>query len=545
MTFRRRSATGWRLASTRRSTGTHPSLRIRTDLIPEGQRKWWTLGAMCCALFAFMLDATVVNVALPAMQRELHGGLTGLEWVLNAYTVALAVLMVSGGRMGDIFGRRRMFLLGIAGFAISSAAIGAASDQTWVIVGRAAQGASAALMCPATLSILSHTFPPEERGRAFGIWAGVSALGLASGPLIGGLLTDAVSWRAIFYLNVPVAIAAVTVALLAAEESRDESTRRSLDIGGTVTLTLSLSALVFAIVDGNSWGWGSPRIIALLAIATAAAVAFVITELRVSAPVVPLDFFAARGFIGAAMVGLSVSFVMFGLFFFLSLYLQNVQGYTPLQAGVRTLPATLMIMVAGPLVGRVTDRIGPRIPLTAGMTITAGSVLWMSFIEPGTGYWFIAIGLTTFGIGVGLVMTPMTTAAMNALPEGKAGVASGVLNMTRMVGAALGVAVVGAIVQSLGQRRLYELLPPTIPASAHARLNDALSLGGAGVSGAPAAIVVALHNAFVYALDRGLVLCAALAAGTAVVAAAVVRGVSRETRRTRLAARDDRVVDPA
>ena len=525
--------------------GTDTSPRIRRELIPKRQRKWWTLGAMCCALFAFMLDATVVNVALPAMERNLHGGLSGLEWVLNAYTVALAVLMVTGGRMGDMYGRRRLFLLGMIGFAISSAAIGAASDLTWVIVGRALQGASAALMCPATLSILTHTFPPEERGRAFGIWAGVSALGLASGPLIGGLLTDAVSWRAIFYLNVPVAIIAVTVALLAAEESRDESLGRNLDFIGTATLTLSLCALVFAIVDGNSWGWGSARTLALVTIAGGAAVAFVLTELRVSAPVVPLDVFASRGFIGAATVAVSVSFVMFGVFFFMSLYLQNVQGYTPLQAGVRTLPATLMIMVAGPLVGRITDRRGPRLPLTAGMVITSASVLWLSFIAPGTSYGFNAIGLTSFGVGVGLVMTPMTTAAMNAVPAAKAGVASGMLNMSRMVGATLGVAVMGAVVQSVGQHHLDGLLPARIPPAAHARLNDALSLGGAGVSGVPGAIVAALHSAFVFALDKGLLVCAALAFGTAVVAVGLVRATPGSDSATLSAPQGEHILDLA
>src|SRR3954463_5383154 len=241
--------------------------RIRLN---EGNRKWWTLAAMCFALFMVMLDNTVVNVALPSIQKDLGASITSLEWTVNAYTLTFAVLLVTGGRLGDIFGRRRMFLFGVVVFAVSSAAIGLAPNDGFLVAGRAIQGIGASFMMPGTLSIISNTFPPEERGKAIGTWAGVSALALAIGPVVGGALTEYVSWRAIFFLTLPVAVAAVAVTLFAARESRDETVERTVDIPGIATLSLGLTALVLALVEGNAWGWGSGRIVALLATAAVA-----------------------------------------------------------------------------------------------------------------------------------------------------------------------------------------------------------------------------------------------------------------------------------
>src|SRR5206468_6645730 len=237
-------------------------LRLNDD-----NRKWWTLAAMCFALFMFMLDNTVVNVALPSIQRSLHTTLSNLEWTVNAYTLTFGVLLVTGGRMGDIFGRRRMFLFGVVLFAASSAAIGLAPSDALLIAGRAVQGIGAAFMMPGTLSIISNTFPPKERGRAIGTWAGVSALALAIGSVVGGFLVENVSWQSIFFLNLPVAVLAVIVTLAAAPESRDETVERFVDVPGVATLSIGLAALVLALVEGNSWGWGSPGLIGLLAVA--------------------------------------------------------------------------------------------------------------------------------------------------------------------------------------------------------------------------------------------------------------------------------------
>src|SRR6266480_4414408 len=231
--------------------------------LTEENRKWWTLAAMCFALFMIMLDNTVVNVALPSIQKDLGASLSSLEWTVNAYTLTFAVLLVTGGRLGDIFGRRRAFLSGVVLFAASSALIGFAPDQGWLVAGRAVQGIGAAFMMPGTLSIISNTFPPAERGRAIGTWAGVSALALAIGPVLGGALTEYVSWRAIFFLNLPVAAGAVAVTLFAARNSRDETVDRSIDFPGIAALSVGLTALVLALIEANRWGWGSTRIVGL------------------------------------------------------------------------------------------------------------------------------------------------------------------------------------------------------------------------------------------------------------------------------------------
>src|SRR3954454_21649829 len=319
--------------------------RIRLN---EGNRRWWTLAAMCFALFMVMLDNTVVNVALPSIQKDLGATVSGLEWTVNAYTLAFAVLLVTGGRLGDIFGRRRMFLFGVVTFAASSAFIGFSQSEAWLVAGRAVQGLRAAFMMPGTLSIISNAFPPEERGKAIGTWAGVSALALAIGPVVGGFLVENVSWQSIFFLNIPVAALAVVVTLAAAPESYDNTVARFVDLPGVATLSIGLASLVLALVEGNAWGWGSPEIIALLTIAAAALVAFVVAERRVRVPMVDFAFFRSRSFLGANLVAFVVSFSMLAMFFFLALYMQNVKGYSPLEAGVRFLPSTVVIIFAGP-----------------------------------------------------------------------------------------------------------------------------------------------------------------------------------------------------
>jgi EmrB/QacA subfamily drug resistance transporter len=416
-------------------------------LITDDNAKWWTLGAMCFALFMLMLDNTVMNVALPTIQRDLGSSLSGLEWTINGYTLAIAVLLVTGGRLGDIFGRRRMFLIGVTLFALSSMSAGLAADTGMLIGSRVVQGIGAALMMPATLSIVTHAFPPEERGRALGTWAGISALALAIGPVLGGFLTEHVSWRAIFYINVPVAIGAVIATIFAVRESRDETVGREVDYLGVATVTGALTALVLALIEGNSWGWGSPGIIALLAGSAVLMTAFVLIEFRVRAPVVEFPLFASRNFVGTNLVALIVTFAMLGQFFFMALYMQNILGYSALEAGVRFLPATLMIVVVAPLAGRLTDRIGSRWPIAAGLSLVAASLYWLTTIDVATTYADIWPSFVLMGLGMALVMSPMTTAAMNAVATAKAGIASGILSMSRMVGGTLGVAVLGAIFQ--------------------------------------------------------------------------------------------------
>ena len=317
--------------------------------LSESNRRWWTLGAMCFALFMIMLDNTVTNVALPSIQRDFDASLSALEWTINAYTLTFAVLLVTGGRLGDIFGRRRVFLIGVGIFAFASSTIGFAPSDGFLVASRALQGVGAALMMPGTLSIISNAFPPRERGKAIGIWAGVSAIALAIGPLVGGWLTEDVSWRAIFFLNVPVAIGAIVVTLFAAEESRDETVDRRLDYPGIATLTAGLTALVLALVEGNAWGWGSARIVG--AVRRSPSSRWPPSRRSSGAPrrrSSTSRSSARASSSGANAVAFMVTFSMFAMFFFLALYMQNILGYSPLETGVRFLPTTLVVMAAGP-----------------------------------------------------------------------------------------------------------------------------------------------------------------------------------------------------
>ena len=479
-------------------------LAHRHRLVTAENSRWWTLGAMCFALFMVMLDNTVVNVSLPSIQRSLHASLSALEWTVNAYTLTFAVLMVTGGRLGDIFGRRRMFLFGVVVFGISSAAIGFAPSDTVLVTFRAIQGIGAAFMMPATLSIITQAFPPEQRGMAIGTWAGVSALALAIGPVVGGFLTEQVSWRAIFFINPPIAVVATLVTLFAAKESRDETVGKTVDYAGIAALTVGLTALVLALVEGNSWGWGSPRIVGLFVTAVVALVGFVQIERTVKAPMIDFAFFRSRTSVGANLVGFLITFAMFAQFFFVTLYMQNILHYSPLQTGLRFLPSTVVIIVMGPLAGRLTDRVGPRPLMTLGLVIVAAAIFIQSHITIHTGYGLLLPGFILMGAGMGLVMSPMSTAAMNAVDRTKAGAASGVLSMSRMVGSTFGVAIMGALVATIGRSEINSSLPH-VPAATRATIANSLG-SGATLNSAhtPHSIIAAVQDAFVSALSTGL-----------------------------------------
>jgi EmrB/QacA subfamily drug resistance transporter len=483
--------------------------RMRTLRMTDENRRWWALGAMCFALFMIMLDNTVVNVALPSIQRGLHASTASLEWTVNAYTLSFAVLLVTGGRLGDLFGRRRVFLAGVIIFACSSGAIGFSPNDTWLVAWRAVQGAGAALMMPATLSIITNAFPPQERGKAIGTWAGVSAMALAIGPVFGGFLVESVSWQSIFFLNLPVAAGAVLVTLFAVRESRDETVERTVDVPGVLTLTVGLAALVLALVEGNSWHWGSGRELALYVIAVVGLAGFAVVESRRRVPMVDFSFFRSRTFLGANIVAFIVSFAMLAMFFFLALYMQNIRHYSPLQAGVRFLPSTMMIVLIAPISGRLADRVGPRPLMTFGLLSVSGALFWQSHLTVASGYGALLPGFVLMGIGMAFVMSPMSMAAMNSVAQAKAGVASGILSMNRMVGGTFGVAVLGAMVSTLGRSKIDQLLPGA-PAGERARLAGSLGSGGV-LHGVSVQAVDASQRAFVYALQNGLRLGSAVA----------------------------------
>ncbi len=499
-------------------------------LITDENRKWWTLGAMCLALFMVMLDNTVVNVALPSIQRDLDTSISGLEWIVNGYTLSFAVLLAVGGRIGDIFGRRRVFVVGVIIFTVASTTAGFAPSNFALVASRVLQGIGAAFMMPGTLSIITDAFPPHERGKAIGTWAGVSALALAVGPVLGGFLTEEVSWRAIFYINLPVGVLAVLAALFVVRESRDTTVGRKVDYLGVGVLTVALSALVLALIEGNSWGWDSTAVIALIIAAVVSLIAFVLAENRVTAPIIEFGLFKSRNFIGSVITAFIISFAMMGVFFFLALYMQNVLGYTALEAGVRFLPTTLVIMVVSPISGRLADRIGPRWLIVAGMTMIALSLYLFSTIENGTTFSDILPSFIILGAGIGLTMSPMSTAAMNAVPKTKAGVASGVLSMFRMVGGTFGVAALGALFQSEARDRLATTLSGENGLSAAQQSEFAHQLTGGvpqldGVSAAKAdRLVVAGHDAFVYGLSHAMTLSVGIAAAGVLIAFLLIGG---------------------
>ena len=421
---------------------------MKARIFAEENRKWWTLGAVAFALFMIMLDNTVVNVALPSIQRDLGIGLSELEWMVNAYALTFAVLMLSGGKLADFFGRRRVFLIGLAIFTLSSLACGLATTGGTLIGARMLQGVGAAIMMPATLSIISATFPPHQRGMAIGIWAGVSAMALAIGPLIGGLITEHINWSWIFFLNVPIGVLGIVVSALVIDESRDTSADQRLDIPGLLASAVALFALTFALIEANAYGWGDPVILGLFVLSAVAFAAFVWLELHQRSPMLDLSLFRSSTFAGANVVALLVTLAMFGVFFFMSIYMQNVLGYSATKTGAAFLPMTVLIILIAPAAGKFSDRIGSRWLMTAGMTCLTVALVIFSRLGLDSGFWDIAPGLVVGGLGMGLVMTPLTAAALGSVPVAKSGVGSGVLNTFRQVGGALGIAVMGAIVAS-------------------------------------------------------------------------------------------------
>jgi len=418
---------------------------MKARIFAEANRKWWTLAALSFALFMIMLDNTIVNVALPSIQRDLDIGVSELEWVVTGYALSFAVLMLSGGKLADMYGRRRVFLLGLAVFSLSSLACGLAGSADLLIGARVVQGVGAAFMMPATLSIISATFPPRERGAAIGIWAGVSALALAIGPLVGGLITEHIGWNWIFYVNVPVGVLGVAATLLIVPESRDTSLEQRLDLPGLLVSGAGLLALAYALIEGNHAGWSSPTILSLFAIAAVALVAFVLLELHQRLPMMDLSLFRQGTFAGANIVALLVSLAMFGVFFFVSLYMQNILGYSAVEAGATFLPMTVLIILVAPIAGKASDRFGSRWLMATGMTLVALSLLLYALLEIDSSFWNVLPGLLTGGIGMAMSMSPMTAAALSAVPVDKAGVGSGILNTFRQVGGALGIAIMGAI----------------------------------------------------------------------------------------------------
>jgi EmrB/QacA subfamily drug resistance transporter len=409
-------------------------------------RRWWTLGALTFSLFMICLDNTVVNVALPAIQHDLGVGLSQLEWTINAYTLTFAVLLLLGGKLADYFGRRRVFLFGLAVFTLASLMCGLATSGGMLIAARGIQGIGSALMMPATLSLITVTFPIDVRGKAIGIWAAASVTALALGPLVGGLLIQHASWKWIFFVNVPIGAVGLVLGRLVIRESSDTSRRQTLDVMGLVTSAIALFLLTFALIEADRYGWGSALIVGCLLAAAVSCASFILLERRQSVPMLDLGLFRNTTFAGGNIVEMLIMSVMFGVFFFTSVYLQIVRGYSPVQTGAMFLPLTCIMVVEAPIAGKLSDRFGSRWLMSSGMLVLGIGVVMLSRASGHAHYSDILPAFVVGGVGIGLTLTPAMAAVLGSTGEDNSGVAAGVLDTFRQVGGALGVAVMGAIV---------------------------------------------------------------------------------------------------
>jgi EmrB/QacA subfamily drug resistance transporter len=424
----------------------------RTGALPgltEANRRWWTLAGACMGLFVLMLDSTVINVALPDIARDLDATTAGLQWVVNAYLLVLASLVVSAGRMGDILGRRRVFLFGMAAFAAGSAVAATSDSEEVLVAGRVLQGVGGAALLGLSLAIVSTVFPAGERARALGIWAGVSALALGLGPVVGGALVDAVSWRWLFWLNLPFCLLGVVLVLASTAEQRDESAAGRIDVPGVIAVGLGLAAIVIALVEGKVWGWSSVATVGLFATGVGLLVAFWFIEHHVRSPIVEFDLFRNGPYFGASAAGFCLVGCYWALMFLQPQYLQTDLGHGALEAGVLIMPVTAPMIAISPLGGRLVALFGVRALITVGMALGTAGLVVLAQVDASSGYGLLFPGYLLFGISLGCVYAPMSTAAMTALPQAKAGIAAGVLAMNRVLAGAITLAAAGAVFQAV------------------------------------------------------------------------------------------------
>lgn len=415
----------------------------------QRRRQIWALVITGLALFMVVLDNLVVTSALPVMRTDLGMSLDALGWVVNAYTLSFAVLLLTGAALGDRLGRRRMFAAGILVFAAASAGCALATSPEALIAFRTVQGAGAAMVMPLSLTLLTDAFPPGSRGLALGIWSGISGLAVAAGPVIGGAVVDGISWHWIFWPNVPLGILTAVLALRAMSESRGAA--RPLDLAGMALAGAGLLGVVWGLVRGTGQGWTSPEILLALGLGTLFLVAFVAWEARSAHPMLPLGMFRSRGFTIANAVSVAMYFGMFGSIFFLAQFLQTVQGNSPLKAGLMILPWTVMPMFVAPIAGAMSDRIGARPLMVAGLALQAGALAWLALAStPEVGYGALLVPFAMAGAGMALVFPPVANLLVASVPEARIGVASGANNTMREVGGALGIAVMTAVFTATG-----------------------------------------------------------------------------------------------
>jgi EmrB/QacA subfamily drug resistance transporter len=482
------------------------------------ERKWRVLAVVCVAVFMLLLDITVVNVALPEIDKELNTSFTDLQWVVDAYALTLAATMLNAGSLGDRMGRKRVFLVSIALFTGASALCGAAQSPLWLILARGAQGIGGAGMFAVSLAIISQEFHGRERGTAFGLWGATVGLAVAIGPLVGGALTTYVGWRWIFFVNIPIGIACVAAGMRTLRESRNEE-HEGADLPGLVTWTGALFALVLGLFRGADWGWSSGRVVGLFIAAAVLFAAFVAIELRSRAPMLDVRLFRVPTFTGAQITAFSMSSGMFAQFLFLPLYLENVLGYSAVKTGVIFLPLSLVSFVVAPIAGRLSTRIPVRILLGGGLAVIGVALLLMHGIALGSTWTTLLAGFIVGGIGIGLVNAPLASTSVSVVEPRRAGMASGINNTFRQVGIATGIAALGAIFQS---QIASSLESDGVPHRVAGKLGQAIA-SGAGPQFSAGRNIDLDHSAFISGLNTILLVSAFVLFAGAILAFVLVR----------------------
>jgi EmrB/QacA subfamily drug resistance transporter len=496
------------------------------------ERKWWTLIAVSVAIFMLLLDITVVNVALPDIQRSLHSSFQDLQWVVNAYSLTLAAFLLTAGALADRFGRRMVFVTGLVVFTLSSAACGLAGSPLALNLARAVQGAGGAMMFATSLALIAGAFHGRERGLAFGVYGGVIGGAVAVGPIVGGVITSGIGWEWIFFVNVPIGIAAVALTLTQVAESRDPNAR-GVDWLGLVTFSGSLFLLVFALIQGNEKGWGSAHILGFLIGSAVLIVLFVIVERRQERPMLDLTLFQKPAFAGASIVAFAISSSMFSMFLYLTLYVQDVLGYTPLQAGLRFLPITLLSFFVAPLSGRLSVRVPIRLLLGCGLILVGIGLFTMTAVDASSDWTVLIPGFVLAGAGIGLINPPLASTAVGVVHHSRSGMASGINNTFRQVGIATGIAGLGAIFQHDVTRNTTAALATgpgrEVLHAAHGKLTAALVSGEVGLlarslpHAAREALMHSYRVGFTEAFSSILIIAACVALAGSVFAFVLVR----------------------
>ncbi|MFB7222272.1 MFS transporter [Streptomyces sp. NPDC056227] len=499
---------------------------------------WLTLLAVAFGLFMVQLDASVVAIANPEIGRALEASTADLQWVTNAYLLALAASLILGGKLGDHFGRRTYYMVGVVGFTLASVAIGLSGSIDGVIVFRAAQGFFGGLLMPNTLGLLRAVFPPRRFGMAVGIWAMVSAVSTALGPIVGGLLVENVSWESVFYVNAPIGVIAILVSAAVLEQSKNSSASHRFDVPGVILLALGLLCMVFGVVKGETWGWTSAGTLGAVASGVLILVGFGWYETRVEHPLLPMRLFRIRALTVGTIVTALNFFVMLGVIFFVMLYLQNVRGFSPVEAGVRTLPLSLASLVASPLGAALTGRFGSRLSMPLGMVLQAVATFSMLTWDTSSSYATMWPPFIALGLGVGMVLSASSDAIVGQAPVKEGGVAGGLQATALQIGGALGTSVLVSLISSrVGATLVGELTDAGVPSAVAGGLadaKDAVAMGIAPVSGSmsdqlKSAVVEGSGQAFMNGMHTATAVTGVLCLLGAVLAALGLRGTSRPT----------------